>query len=74
MCKHELKSCPRCQQSFECKVGDVHHCQCSGIRFSEAEKAFIAGRYQDCLCRQCLLELQQRAVLFTEKYSLDANK
>lgn len=74
MCKHEQKSCPRCQQAFECKVGDVHHCQCSGISFNEEEKAYIEGRYHDCLCRNCLQELKQRSVLFTEKFSLDANK
>ncbi|WP_315820059.1 cysteine-rich CWC family protein [Paraflavitalea speifideaquila] len=55
-------------------MGDVHHCQCFDISFNEEEKAFIEGRYQDCLCRNCLLELKQRSVLFTEKYSLDANK
>jgi Cysteine-rich CWC len=74
MCKHEEKSCPRCQQKFECKVGDVQQCQCFGINFDTEEKAFIEGRYNDCLCRNCLLELKQRSVLFTEKYSLDANK
>ena len=74
MCKHEEKSCPRCQQTFECKVGDVHQCQCFGIDFNAEEKTFIEGRYNDCLCRNCLLELKQRSVLFTEKYSLDANK
>lgn len=74
MCKHEQKTCPRCQQSFECKVGDVLHCQCYGISFSETAKAYIADRYPDCLCRNCLLELQQNTVLFTEKHSLNANK
>jgi hypothetical protein len=74
MCKHEEKSCPRCRQVFECKVGDVHQCQCFGISFNTEEKAFIESRYNDCLCRNCLLELKQRSVLFTEKYSLDANK
>lgn len=74
MCKHEQKSCPRCQQPFECKVGDVLNCQCFGISFNETEKAHIEGRYQDCLCRKCLLELKQQPVLFTEKYLLDVNK
>jgi len=74
MCKHEQKSCPRCQQAFECKVGDVLHCQCYGISFTTEEKAHIERRYNDCLCRNCLLELKQRSILFTEKFSIDVNK
>ena len=68
MCKHEQKTCPRCQAPFECKVGDVMHCQCNGITFTNEEKAFIEERYTDCLCRNCLMELKQRYTLFKEKY------
>jgi len=60
MCKHEEKYCPRCRAAFECKVGDVTQCQCYGVRLSPEERSFIEGRYQDCLCRKCLDELQQR--------------
>ena len=68
MCKHEQKTCPRCEKPFECKVGDVTHCQCYGIQLTIEEKAFIEERYSDCLCRHCLLELKQRYTLFKEKY------
>jgi hypothetical protein len=68
MRKHEEKPCPRCQQRFECKTGDVVHCQCYGIMLTTEERAFIEERYNDCLCRNCLLELKQRYVLFREKY------
>ena len=68
MCKHEEKSCPRCQQHFECKPGDVVHCQCYGIAFTAEERDFIEDRYRDCLCRNCLLELKQRNILFREKF------
>lgn len=68
MCKHEEKSCPRCHAAFECKVGDIGHCQCSGIALTDGEKQFIAERYTDCLCRKCLLELKQPEVFFTEKF------
>jgi hypothetical protein len=59
MCKHEEKNCPRCGQQFECKVGDIAHCQCFGISFTIEEKAFIEERYEECLCRNCLLGLKQ---------------
>lgn len=68
MCKHEEKNCPRCQAPFECKVGDVSHCQCFGITFTVEEKQFIEERYADCLCRNCLIELKQRDTLFKEKF------
>ena len=68
MCKHEAKQCPRCANSFECKVGDIAHCQCYIIALSTEEKAFIEERYNDCLCSNCLQELKQRYVFFIEKY------
>ena len=74
MCKHEEKPCPRCQQRFECKAGDVVHCQCYGIMLTTEERAFIEERYNDCLCRNCLLELKQRYILFREKYFMHDGK
>lgn len=68
MCKHEEKKCPRCSSPFECKVGDVTHCQCYGIQLTPEERAFLESRYGDCLCRKCLLELKQRDTLFKEKF------
>jgi hypothetical protein len=74
MCKHEEKYCPRCHAAFECRVGDVAQCQCSGIGLSPAEREFIADRYRDCLCRKCLLELKQPETLFKEKYFSNAGR
>jgi Cysteine-rich CWC len=68
MCKHEEKHCPRCQASFECKSGDIAQCQCFGVSLTVEEKAFLEERYEDCLCRNCLLELKQRYTFFKEKY------
>jgi hypothetical protein len=68
MCKHDEMACPRCEIPFECRIGDISNCQCTGIAFSIEEKAFIEDRYQGCLCRECLLELKQRHILFIEKY------
>ena len=70
MCMHEEKNCPRCGAGFECKQGAITACQCYGITFSDEEKAFIEERYNDCLCRNCLLELKNRYVFFKEKYLL----
>ena len=56
--KHEEKRCPRCNNAFECKVGDIGHCQCAGKKFTEAEHAFVAEQFSDCLCLQCLIYLK----------------
>jgi len=59
MSLHESKSCARCQSPFECKVGNIAQCQCSGISLSDEEKTWVAANYVDCLCRSCLLEIQR---------------
>lgn len=59
-CKHEQKKCPRCGGTFECKVGDILKCQCYDIVLSDAEASFIKSDYQDCLCLNCLQQLQQQ--------------
>lgn len=69
MCKHEAKKCPRCNGSFECKVGDVTHCQCFGISLDTEQRAFLEARYGECLCRSCLLELSQKDIFFKEKHA-----
>jgi hypothetical protein len=74
MCKHEEKYCPRCRGAFECKVGDITQCQCFGVGLTPEEKTFLEERYDDCLCRACLMELKQRRVLFKEKFFLHEGK
>ena len=54
MTKHEIKSCPRCGSSFECKLNNPVHCQCAGIELDEDRLLAISERYSDCLCASCL--------------------
>jgi hypothetical protein len=70
MCMHEHKLCPRCSGLFECKVGSVTECQCLQIHLSIEERAFIEDMYDDCLCKECLLELKTRYFTFKEKFLL----
>ncbi|WP_020533168.1 cysteine-rich CWC family protein [Flexithrix dorotheae] len=58
MYKHEVKNCPRCDKPFECKVGSISICQCISARLNEAQRDYIRGKYNDCLCINCLLELK----------------
>ncbi len=51
--KHEVKTCPRCEIVFECKVGDIVNCQCN-IEINEATRPFLLQTNFDCLCVNCL--------------------
>lgn len=59
MPEHELKICPRCHTSFECKVSLIHECQCADVSLTEDSNNYIQVHYQDCLCRTCLLAIQE---------------
>lgn len=65
---HEIKSCPRCFQLFQCKAGSITQCDCVTIMLSEEETTFIASRYKDCLCLSCLKDLKNKSIFFGEKY------
>jgi len=71
--KHENKCCGRCDQHFECKVGDIANCQCSIIELSLEEIAFIEELYDDCLGMNCIYEMKRRYVHFVNKYILPHN-
>jgi hypothetical protein len=58
--KHEIKICERCASAFECKVGSVNNCQCSTVRLSEGMRDFLAQAHFDCLCKNCLTELNEK--------------
>jgi hypothetical protein len=68
MCQHEKKNCPRCGVAFECKPGNITQCQCNGITLTLEQKSYISQRYDDCLCRNCLVYLSAELNFFKEKY------
>lgn len=49
--------CPRCGARFMCRHGDVTHCQCAAVALGAEDRAYIAARYQACLCADCLRAL-----------------
>ena len=56
--KHEHKTCLKCSEKFECKLGSILLCQCSEVSLTEDERDYIRTYYQDCLCAKCMKELQ----------------
>ncbi|HPG10255.1 MAG TPA: cysteine-rich CWC family protein [Chitinophagaceae bacterium] len=68
MSLHETKICPRCSNPFFCKPGNITQCKCFGIPLTTEQKAYIEQRYPDCLCKNCLAQLQNEVELFKEKF------
>ena len=58
MSLHEIKYCPRCHSTFECKSGSISLCQCMKVILNEREKAYLSQNYEDCLCAACLKEIK----------------
>lgn len=50
--------CPRCHTSFTCRAGDIANCECNTVTLTDAERAYIAERYSDCLCARCMREVK----------------
>ncbi len=58
MASHEIKYCPRCNSTFECKVGNISLCQCSKIVVDERVQSYLNKNYNDCLCAACMKEIK----------------
>jgi hypothetical protein len=65
---HETRTCPACGREFECRAGSIGQCQCSQVALTLEERAFIAERYEDCLCASCLARMGSRYQRFLERY------
>jgi len=46
--------CPRCAEPFICRNDDIIHCECVNVPLSAEDRAYIAERYDTCLCVGCL--------------------
>lgn len=67
MCKHEQTFCPRCNGGFECKAGSISLCQCTTVTLTVEERSFIAAKYTDCLCANCLRDLKNEFHLLQQQ-------
>jgi hypothetical protein len=61
--KHEVKTCKKCETTFECKVGDPTRCQCSEVVISSLTSQFLEQTHFDCLCKNCLADLNEKLSL-----------
>ena len=51
------KYCPKCNNKFICKVDDIENCICSAIKLTSKAAENISQTYTDCLCIDCLLQI-----------------
>ena len=54
------KSCPRCKNVFECEANTQKHCFCADIELSQETTIFLQKTHYDCLCADCLQDLDQK--------------
>lgn len=59
MSKHEIIGCERCGAKIECKANSFTKCQCSEVQLTLNELEHISNQYEECLCANCLVILQQ---------------
>lgn len=52
------ETCARCGSKFECKSDDIAQCQCNTITLSSEVLSYVASKFDNCLCSNCLQELQ----------------
>ena len=58
--KHESKTCPSCNSSFECKVGSILECECMNVQLTHLQRDYIRENFTDCLCVNCLRKISNR--------------
>jgi hypothetical protein len=49
----EPETCEACGRSFNCGA-TLRGCWCTQVKLSERVREQLRGRYQHCLCRECL--------------------
>ena len=47
------RTCEACGEDFQCEIA-LGGCWCSKIDLTDVQRAAIAEKYEDCLCRRCL--------------------
>ena len=53
------KTCPYCHCEFECRNDNILECDCVHVILSKEALNYISSRFADCLCVDCLREINQ---------------
>lgn len=60
------KICSRCKSEFECHSNAIEFCNCTNITLSEETLHYLKKTSYDCLCTNCLEEIEQYKKLKNE--------
>lgn len=55
----EKKTCPKCNNDFECQNVNINDCHCSQVIINEEMSKYLHENYKDCLCNHCLLAINK---------------
>lgn len=53
------KNCNRCKSLFQCKVLDIKNCDCTVLNLTALQRKFLAERFEECVCLNCLIEISK---------------
>lgn len=62
-----IKTCGRCKNAFECKFDDIQNCQCNTVKISGETHDFLQKTHFDCLCQQCLKDIENRLQILKDE-------
>lgn len=54
-----MKTCQRCFVEFNCQSAEIDQCDCSTVCLKDETLAFLKKTHYDCLCTNCLLEVDE---------------
>ena len=55
-----VKVCHICNKKFECNVNHIEDCFCYSIQLSPETKEILSSKKDDCLCKDCLMEIENK--------------
>lgn len=62
MIERTVKHCDNCRKDIVCNVQNIESCACSAIELSPQTREFLAKTYFNCLCNDCLKELNHKII------------
>lgn len=62
-----VKSCGRCSTKINCMANNELPCECSKLSLSTETMEFLKKTSYDCLCNQCLKELDSLVAIKIDK-------
>ena len=53
------QNCESCGENFACEI-TIKGCWCSQVKVSPQTREYLRQQYKLCLCRQCLVKIEEQ--------------